>query len=264
MKKIPIGFLVLMVVLLACSGSNLLASTVVPPTQTPYVLVVTATPVPAVVPNATAVPIEMPAQVQDSSTIVAGDWNIQFFSGATAQMQGWIPAKLDPANWPDWPNIDNPRVGFKAADGLEYGMDEHLYCQRDQTCDMIVPAMHYRIISGDYDLGFDSCKGSVGGQGCAIMLVNVGVVSSAFRNIMIDTGFNVMGRYWNGDKMPLAIWAGLSKVAHDMLNIPPQPGSMVNRGANCSVPTGCQTVREAFVILSGNEVLMKGITQVSR
>jgi len=216
----------------------------------------------------TQVPVtltEVPAPTQSPQSVSSGSWEIELFSGATQQMRGWSFQALDPVNWPDFPNVDNPQVGFRAADGLEYGMDESLYCQRNQTCDIVVPAMHYRIISGDYNLGFDSCEGSVAGEGCAIMLVNVGNVSADFREIQIDLGFTVFGRYWNGDKMPLAIWAGLSHVVHNMLNLLPQVGSGdVNRGANCSVPQGCQSVRAAFVIMSGNEILVKGVTTVSR
>ncbi len=214
----------------------------------------------------TAITSVSEVQVEAASVVVtSGTWGIEMHSGATAQMREWSFAALDPANWPEFPNVDNPLVGFEAEDGLECGMDESLYCQRERTCDIVVPAMHYRIISGDYDLGFDSCTGSVAGEGCAIMLVNVGDVSATFSEIQIDLGFTVFGRYWNGEAMPLAIWAGLSHVVHNMLNLLPQSGSGdVNRGANCSVPEGCQSVRAAFVIMSGNEILLKGVTTVSR
>ena len=227
-----------------------------PPTQTPQ-----ANPVVAESPT----PDDSGSPGGSPVSVTSGSWEIETSSGATAQMREWSYQALDPANWPEFPNVDNPLVGFEAKDGLEYGMDESLYCQRDQTCDIVVPAMHYRIISGDYDLGFDSCTGSVAGEGCAIMLVNVGTVSADFREIQIDLGFTVFGRYWNGDEMPLAIWAGLSHVVHNMLNLLPQVGSgEVNRGANCSVPQGCESVRAAFVIMSGNEILVKGVTTVSR
>lgn len=266
-----VGLLVFALVV-ATLGLILLWPLVVAPTapvvQVPIALPTVASPVPQQPMVPTQVPLtptEVPAPTQSPQSVSSGSWEIELFSGATQQMRGWSFQALDPVNWPDFPNVDNPQVGFRAADGLEYGMDESLYCQRNQTCDIVVPAMHYRIISGDYNLGFDSCEGSVAGEGCAIMLVNVGNVSADFREIQIDLGFTVFGRYWNGDKMPLAIWAGLSHVVHNMLNLLPQVGSGdVNRGANCSVPQGCQSVRAAFVIMSGNEILVKGVTTVSR
>ena len=213
----------------------------------------------------TVVP-ELPDVETEMSTTKTGDWEVTYFEGVTEQIKGWVFPNLDPVKWPEFPNVDNPLADFKASDGLEYGIDEHQFCQQDQTCDMSVPAMHYRIISGDYDLGFDQCVGSVGDQGCAIMAVNVGDVTAVFRSIMIDLGFNVMGRYWNGDVLPTAIWAVLSHVGSNMLNMNStlNPIKIQNAGANCSSPEACKTVRLAFVITSGNEVLVKGVTIISK
>lgn len=216
-----------------------------------------------IVPTATLERIAMQENVQVS------DWDVEIYGGATKQMRDWVGGlkNLDPVKWPEFPNVDNPQVNFSSANGLEYGMDESVFCQQDQTCDIPVPARHYRIITADYDIpGIDACTGSETNLGCGIMLINVGEVTANFRDAKVDTGFTVFGRYWNGDKLPEAIFGGLSHVANNMLNLNStlNPDKSVNAGANCSVPGGCESVRLVFAIISGNELLVKGVTTVNR
>jgi len=219
--------------------------------------------------TATATEAATPEKIATGENVEVGDWNVEIFDGATDQMRGWIEElkNLDPVKWPNFPNVDNPQAGFVAANGLEYGMAESVYCQQDQTCDIPISAGHYRIITADYDIpGIDACMGSEANQGCGIMLINVGDVTANFRDAKVDTGFTVFGRYWNGDKLPEAIYGGLSHVANNMLNLNSalNPDGSVNAGANCSVREGCKSVRLAFAIISGNELLVKGVTTVNR
>lgn len=48
------------------------------------------------------------------------------------------------------------------------------------------------------------------------------------------------------------------------LNSTLNPDNSVNAGANCSVQEGCKSVRLVFAIISGNELLAKGVTTVNR
>lgn len=221
------------------------------------------------IPTAKATQTIAPEATATEEKVKVENWNIETFAGVTDQMKEWVGAlkNLDPVKWPEFPNVDNSEANFVAANGLEYGMDESIYCQQDQTCDIPVAARHYRIITADYNIsGIDSCTGSEAGQGCAIMIINVGEVTANFRDSIIDTGFTVTGRYWNGDKLPEAINGGLSHVANNMLNLDStlNPYKSVNAGANCSVVDGCKSVRLAFVIISGNELLVRGVTTVNR
>lgn len=219
--------------------------------------------------TATATQTATPEATVTEEKVTNGDWNVEIFAGATDQMKGWVEAlkNLEPVKWPEFPNVDNPEADFVSANGLEYGMDESVYCQQGQTCDIPVAARHYRIITADYDIaGIDACTGSVEGLGCGIMIINVGEVTANFRDSTVDSGFTVTGRYWNGDKLPEAINGGLSHVANNMLNLDStlNPSESVNAGANCSVVDGCNSVRLAFAIVSGNELLVKGVTTINR
>lgn len=199
----------------------------------------------------------------------SGNWIVETHKGATDQMKTWVTQlkDLNPEVWTVFPNVDNPKADFKAKDGLEYGMAESVFCQQDNRCNIPVPAEHYRLITGDYNIpGIDACSGSVAKEGCGIMIINVGKVTSNFVNAKVVEGFTVFGRYWNGDAMPTAIWAGLSETANNMLNKNSKlnPDGSVNAGANCSVPEGCNKVRLVFAVVSGNELLVKGETIISR
>ena len=200
-------------------------------------------------------------QITATSVVTQGAWTISYFPGSTQEMQGWKFQTPAPKSWPAFPNVPNGSVPAL----LEYGKTIDEYCQQSQTCDIIVSAMHYRIISGDYNIPEvgEQCSVGNGGIGCAIMLVNVGSVTASFRDQVVDAGWTVTGRFWDGSKMPDTIWAGLSHTGYSMLNLGPS-GNQVNPGANCSSPSGCPKVRLTFVVISGNEVLVKGTSVVSR
>lgn len=210
-----------------------------------------------------AAPTGLPVIGNEVSSFTTGKWNVITYKGVTDQIAGWGKDLKDPVlDWSEFPNVDFPKYSFKAADGVEYGMAESAFCQQGQTCDVNVPAMHYRLITGDYAItGVDECKKATDKDpGCGIILINVGGVTAMFRDQHVDYGFTVEGRYWNGDAMPVTIWALSSNTLYNMLN---QAGD-VNMGANCSVYNGCQSVRIAVVIMSGNQILLKATTTVAR
>lgn len=251
--KFYIFVLVLALVLSACGTLPLPPGSTVP-TDAPTAELSTK-------PTSTAVVTKPePAEVKTTSE----SWKIQYFDGATGEMKGWTFKKLNPVGWPEFPNVDNG--SYKAAQGLEYGEDLTTFCQYKETCDFVVPARHYRIYSGDYTLkGVGTCKGGEG-QGCALMVVNVGEVTASFEDQHFDTGFTVWGRYWDGEFLNQAIWAGLSHVANNMLNLDStlNPTKITNAGANCSVVDGCKSVEATFVVISGNEILLIGRSTVNR
>ncbi len=274
-------------------GSNQpTVSPTIAPTQTPWVIEVTptenvqsvvatqvaatvqaqpgtATEVPTATEEATDEATEVPTATEEPiENIVSHNWEIEFFNGATDQMIGWTQEiqNLNPELWPSFPDIDNPEANFLAANGLEYAEDESGYCEQIETCDIVVPPLHYRIVSGDYNVGFDLCSQEDDGVGCAFMMVNVGEVSTGLEDISVDFGHTIWGRYWNGDKIEQAIWAGLSHVANNMLNLTSNlnPNELPNAGGNCGKAEGCEKVRLTFFIMSGNELLIKGTTIVER
>ena len=203
---------------------------------------------------------------EGTSTFTTGNWKVVLYDGSTDLMKAWFKniKNLAPESWPNFPNVNNPQVGFKAANGLEYGLDERNYCPQE-SCDVVVAAHEYNLITADYDMGFVKCS-EENGRGCAIMFVNVGNVSANLEDIVVDNGFSVTGRYWNGDALDEAIWGGLSHATANMLNIPTSlnPVGSSNAGANCSVPTGCVSVMARTVIMSGNQILVMAETVVSK
>lgn len=220
-------------------------------------------------------PAEMAGTSKMTNTIQSAEWSIKWFSGATDQMRGkgtlpWPAfAQLDPENWPNFPNVDNTTKNFPAAHGLEYGEDESEFCgARGDGCEVTVPAMHYRMITGDWEIpGVGKCIGTKEGIGCALMLVNVGRVTSNWAdNVVLNNVFTVAGRYWHGDFLPDAIVALLSHAVNNMTNMESQlnPRGIVNAGANCSIPEGCAGVRAVFAVTSGNELLILGETTYIR
>jgi hypothetical protein len=219
---------------------------------------------PAIAATATSAKVEGQADVRAQvASFKTGSWDITTYEGVTDQMNGWAKNLKDPVmDWSKFPNVDFPKYGFKAADGVEYGMAESAFCQQDQTCDINVPAMHYRLITGDYAINsVDECKkASETDPGCGIILVNVGNVTAMFRDQHVDYGFTVEGRYWNGDAMSTTLWALSSNTVYNMLN----GEGHVNMGANCSVPGGCPSVRLTIVIMSGNQILMKATITVTK
>lgn len=207
---------------------------------------------------------------QMTDELSQGGWEVTFYEGATDQMHGWFESLKDPdpANWPDYPNVDNPRVDFVAANGLEYGLDERNYCPND-ICDVLVPARGYNLMTADYDLEFASCYAK-DGVGCGIVVFNVGDVTANFEDVMVDNGFSVDGRYWNGDELHQAIWGVVSHMSANMLNYATNgtggdtmnDPDRTNAGANCSVPQGCAGVLWRVVVTSGNQVLAIAETTV--
>ena len=212
---------------------------------------------------------EVPVAVSETTQ---GKWEVSFFEGSTDQMRGWFSSLKDPnpAQWPDFPNVDNPTVSFKAADGLEYGLDESVFMEQNELGQMPVQARGYRLISGDYNIpGIDVCEAESEKAGCAIAIFNVGEVTADLK-AWVRQGFTVPGRYWNGDTLQLAMWGLSSHVSANMLNYATngagvdtlnQPGR-TNAGANCSVVDGCQKVRFVIAITSGNQLLVKAVTFV--
>ena len=198
------------------------------------------------------------------SQLTIGKWNISYFAGVTDQMKSWIFKDLDPALWPVFPNVDN--AGYPAANGVEYGMAESVFCQQDQRCDFEVAARHYRLFTGDFKIdGVGVCH-TKDGIGCALAVFNVGDVTAFWGSQEMHDGFTVTGRYWNGDVLPHAVWALLSNTVSNMLNInsPLNQNSGANAGANCSVPGGCIGVDGTFAITSGNQVLVTGHTIINK
>jgi len=216
-------------------------------------------------PVATAAPANNAPEATNAPSNPTGSsnsagWDIQYYDGATDQMHGWGD-NLKPlvTDWSAFPNVDFQKYGFQAKDGVEYGMAESAYCQQSQTCDVNAAAMHYRLITGDYSIaGVDSCT-SKDGQGCAIVITNVGNVTAMWRDSKVDYGFTVTGRYWNGDAMATTIWALGSNTVYNMT-----VSNSVNPGANCSVPGGCLSIRFAWIVTSGNQVLLKAVTVVTQ
>lgn len=209
-------------------------------------------------------------------TFKVGNWTVTTYEGVTPQMVNWFKGMkdLDPANWPTFPNVDNPKVGFKAANGLYYGLDERNYCDND-ICDVLVQARGYNNITGDYDLGFVAHKAADDKLGSALLLINVGEVTANFEDVHVDNGFSVAERYFNGDELQQAIWGVTSHTTAAMLNFPViadattgrvlnAGGSDVNAGANCSVVAGCNGVHYTVVITSGNQILVVAKTGYSK
>lgn len=196
--------------------------------------------------------------------LAIGKWKIDYFTGVTDQMKSWTFKDLDPNLWPVFPNVDN--AGYPAANGVEYGMAESVFCQQDQRCDFEVAARHYRLFTGDYKIdGVGECH-TKDGIGCAIAVFNVGDVTAFWASQEMHDGFTVTGRYWNGDVMPHAVWALLSNTVNNMLNLDSHlnQNKGANAGANCSVPGGCVGVDTTFSITSGNQVLVTGHTIINK
>ncbi len=198
------------------------------------------------------------------------DWTITWREGATQQMKGhgdnaWPSfTALNPTQWPDFPNINNPRVGFPASHGLEFGEDESEFCgARGDGCEITVPAMHYRLITGDWSIPEIGKCTATDDIGCALAIVDVGLVTSNWADdVVLNNVYTISGRYWHGDFLPDAIVALLSHVTWNMTNGPStlNPQGIVNAGANCSVPNACNGVRAVFAVTSGNELLILGET----
>jgi predicted small lipoprotein YifL len=244
MKKTLYILIVLAMTLAACDLNTPLGS----PTTAP-------------VANATNAPAG-----NNNPTGTGSGWNVKYFDGATDQMHVWFDQlkTVEPKNWHDFPNVDNPTVGFKSADGLEYGMGERNHCQVDK-CNIVVAAREYLLVTADYSFPFGSCAATKE-YGCALAIFNVGEVTAEFTNVTVKDGFTLNGRYWNGDTLQLAMWGLMSYTDAAMMNLPTtlNPKGINNAGANCSVPTGCPGVFNRIVITSGNQVLVVAESTASR
>lgn len=189
-----------------------------------------------------------------------GAWEVQYFSGATQMMKDWVFSNPDPT-WAEPPNVDWPAGNFVSAHGLEYGQELSDFCQQDTRCDFPVAARSFRSITADYSIaGVGECQEGGTGIGCAVILINVGDITTEFRDQQIDTGHTITGLYWHGDFLNEAISALASHVSYRMIGVP--SGNPASPGANCSVPAGCEGVDITFVVLSGNELLLRGHTVV--
>lgn len=203
--------------------------------------------------------------IMSVAPITSTSWKVTYEKNAPAAMKDWVIQNPNPRLWSVFPNVTvtdtiSGRV-YPAKDNVEYGMAESIFCQQGKTCDIVVGARHYRLITGDYDIkGIDTCL-SDGRTGCALLIINVGESTVVYRQQMVDAGFTVTGRYWNGDKLDQAIWAVMSHAAYNMLNL---SNDKTNMGANCGNPEGCKKVRLTFVVVSGSETLMKGTTTVGQ
>ena len=252
----------------------------VQPTQTPVIVVVTATNLPA-----TVAPIVENTLATVSETTKSNDWVITWLSAASLDRgdgttfrqdaEKWTWRKIAPELWPTFPNEPNPLVpdfrvvnGNEVPDGLENAMDESNFCQQlvGEACRYPVAAGHYLFYSGDYSdvpqLG--SCVGTED-FGCEMVIVNVGDVSSDFTSVF-QQGFRLHARYFNGDTLNMGVWALMSNGASNMMNLfsPLNKKGQTNAGANCSVKTGCPGVDARVLFVSGNEPLLMLTTQVSR
>ena len=200
--------------------------------------------------------------LQPVNTTAQGAWSIKYFEGSKTPTDFtlWKFVNINPTKCTLFPNVDNPCN--EARDGLEFGQQLSLYAQHNQDADFNTAAGHYRLYSGSYSIdGVASCESGKEADGCAIFVVNVGNVTAMWRNQMFDAGYTLTGRYWNGDKLTTAMWAGMSHMAYNMLN---KSGDSTNMGANCSVRQGCQTLHMTFVITSGNQVLVIGTSIVKK
>lgn len=243
-----------------------------------------------VIPTSTIIPPTPTATIEpdnptDLEVTTSNGWDIAWFAGADLDRgdgttfrndaEKWNLREIAPELWPTFPNEPNPLVpefrvvnGNEVPDGLEYAMDESNFCQQlaGEECRVPVAAMHYLYFTGDYDVpGIGSCSEDESGYGCMLVIVNVGRVTSDITG-MFGQGFRLHARYWNGEALDMAMWALTSHGANAMMNLdsPLNPSEIQNAGANCSVPEGCKGVDVRLVFTSGNELLVKYETQVSR
>lgn len=236
----------------------------------------------------TQIPYNTPYPTQELpvSTATVNGWEINEIDLKNDPIvAAWLPNVQAPAPllWPTFPNVPNPKVPeFQVSNGVEYGEDDSPFCEYKQTCDWVVPAWHYRLISGDYKFTSPkfsySCQ-NVDGQprkGCLIVLFNVMNESYTWRDQSVDNGFTVMGRYWNGDQLQWAVWGLTSHAVANMLNyqtvrdattgnVLNAGGNSSNAGANCGVQTeSCGSVDVMVIVHAGDRILATMHTVVSK
>ncbi|KKS76999.1 MAG: Myb-like protein U [Candidatus Woesebacteria bacterium GW2011_GWC1_42_9] len=174
----------------------------------------------------------------------------------------------EPDLWQTFPNVENSLVPeFESANGLEYAEDDSPFCEQDQRCDIVVPAQHYRLITGDYEFEGMTCSTTVNGQGCMLLLVNVMDQTYTWRDERVDNGFTVMGRYWNGNELDWAVWGIVSHASANMLNMrtfaDSETGEILNSGddgpnagAGCGRAEGCDSVNIRVIVHAGDRILV--------
>lgn len=243
----------------------------------------TATAAPTQAPNATAAATPAPTVVLSGEGTMPdlpkdashGAWTVKLNADIDNDpiVRDWLSRLCDPdpAHGQTYPNIPNPDPGscpFDVANGMEYGVANVPFCQQDMRCDFIVPAWHYRLITGDYGFLDTECHGA-DGKGCALLLINVMDQSYTWRNQMADNGFTVPGRYWNGDKLDEGVSALVNHVSANMLGMKTlaHPDEVLNAGednagANCGTPNACGSVDFTVVVHAGDRILATAHTVV--
>lgn len=262
----------ILMVAVGCNGDDDKSSSTPTPTAAP-----TTTATAVVTDGGTGV---MPAFTKDASH---GEWTIKVNDGIDRDpiVRDWLSRVKDPAPqlWKTYPNIPNPDVsgfrvvnGTQVPDGVEYGVANVPFCQQDSRCDIVVPAQHYRLITGNYQFLGNRC-GDNEGEGCLLLLINVSEKSHTFRDQIVDNGFTVPGRYWNGDALEWGIWGLVSHASANMLNMPTMAsatqvlnpgGSFTNGGANCGVPSGCKSVEATVIVIAGDRILAVATSTVTK
>lgn len=247
--------------------------------------VIVETPVSAETPTPNPETDEEVSVAPDVSGARIGEWEIVYRNlDDDPIVAAWLDRLQDPAPalWPVFPNVENPEVPeFDVANGAEYGEDESPFGESGST-DWVVPAWHYRLISGDYEFSSSDfsyeCRNDdpENRHGCLIVLFNVMEESFTWRGQMVDNGFTVMGRYWNGDALEWAAWGLVSHASANMLNLPttrdPNTGNILNAGgasgnagANCGVqPDACPSVDATIIVHAGDRILAVAHTVVER
>lgn len=253
------------------ANANVASQTSPAPTATATAVKGTATAAPTATPGLSGTGT-MPDLPKDASH---GDWTIKLNADIDKDpiVRDWLSRLCDPdpAHGQTYPNIPNPDPGscpFDVKNGLEYGVPNVPFCQQDMRCDFIVPAWHYRLITGDYGFLNTECHGA-DGKGCALVLINVMDQSITWRNQMADNGFTVPGRYWNGDKLDEGVSALVNHVSANMLGMRTlaHPDEVLNAGednagANCGTPDACGSVDFLVVVHAGDRVLATAHTVV--
>lgn len=234
---------------------------------------------------------EETAEVSEELASRVGQWELHDINVEDDPIvAGWLSRLRVPAPelWPTFPNVPNPLVpefrvvnGNQVPDGMEYGEDESPFGESGPT-DWVVPAWHYRLISGDYEFTSDDfsyrCVNEEGQarRGCLIVLINVMNESYIWRDQFVDNGFTVVGRYWNGDTLEWGVWGLVSHASANMLNMATMrnpltgdvlnagTGSSANAGTNCGVqPIACDLVDVTVVVHAGDRIIDVAQTAVA-
>ena len=237
-------------------------------------------------PVAVAPLVQAAAPIEKVNITTSNGWEINRIDVKKDPIvEAWLSKIKEPSPelWPTFPNVANPKVpDFQVANGAEYGQDDSPFCEYKQTCDWVVPAWHYRLISGDYTFTSPefsySCQ-NVEGQprkGCLIVLFNVMNETYTWRDQSVDNGFTVMGRYWNGDELQWAVWGLTSHASANMLNLAtmrdPTTGNVLNAGGNsanagtnCGVqPDACGVVDVMVIVHAGDRIFATMHTTVTK